>query len=100
MFFFRREDINAAVAACRAEKGALLLDVREREEYAAGHIPGALNLPLSRIREADFPGSTALYVCCLRGSRSKQAVAALRQMGYEKAKSIGGILRYKGELER
>lgn len=100
MFFFKREDINAAVAACRATKGAVLLDVRERDEFAAGHIPGAVNLPLSRIQEAKLPKSAPLYVYCLRGSRSKQAVAALARMGYERAKSIGGILSYRGEVEK
>ncbi|MBQ6119810.1 MAG: rhodanese-like domain-containing protein [Clostridia bacterium] len=99
MFFFRKTDINRAVAECRATPGAVLLDVREAGEFRSGHIPGAVNLPLSVIRTADWPKETPLFVYCLRGARSRQAVDALRQMGYYAAKSIGGILSYKGEKE-
>jgi len=100
MFFFRRETINTAVEACRNTPGALLLDVREPDEYRSGHIPGADNLPLSRIGEAAMDKATPLYVYCLRGTRSRQAVAALTRMGYTAARSIGGIVAYQGALER
>ena len=96
MFFFSRENINDLVAECRGTEGAVLLDVREDDEFRAGHIPGAVNVPLSLISSIDIPKDRPLYVYCLRGSRSKSAVGALRQMGYADAKSIGGILSYKG----
>ena len=97
---FLREDINAGVAACRNTPGAVLLDVREADEFAAGHIPGAVNLPLSRIGQARFDKSTPLFVYCLRGTRSRRAVGELRRMGYINVKSIGGIASYRGETER
>ena len=100
MFFFGRENINDLVAQCRGTEGAVLLDVREVDEFRAGHIPGAVNVPLSAINSIDIPKDRPLYVYCLRGSRSKSAVGALRQMGYTDARSIGGILSYKGPLER
>ena len=100
MFSFSRENINDLVAECRGTEGAVLLDVREADEFRAGHIPGAVNVPLSLISSIDIPKDRPLYVYCLRGSRSKSAVGALRQMGYADAKSIGGILAYKGPLER
>ena len=100
MFFFSRENINDLVAQCRGTEGAVLLDVREVDEFRAGHIPGAVNVPLSAINSIDIPKDRPLYVYCLRGSRSKSAVGALRQMGYTDARSIGGILSYKGPLER
>ena len=100
MFFFSRENINDLVAECRGTEGAVLLDVREADEFRAGHIPGAVNVPLSLISSIDIPKDRPLYVYCLRGSRSKSAVGALRQMGYADARSIGGILSYKGPLER
>ena len=100
MFFFSRENINDLVAQCRGTEGAVLLDVREVDEFRSGHIPGAVNVPLSLIASIDIPKDRPLYVYCLRGSRSKSAVGALRQMGYADAKSIGGILSYKGPLER
>ena len=97
---FRRENINAGVEECRATPGAVLLDVREADEFLSGHIPGAVNLPLSRLSEARFDKDAALYVYCLRGTRSRQAAAALTRMGYRNVKSIGGIMGYKGEIER
>ncbi len=100
MWFWKRSDINDGVADCRATPGALLLDVREADEFATGHIPGAVNLPLSRIASADWDKSAALFVYCLRGSRSLRAVAALRSIGYADVRSIGGITAYRGELAR
>ena len=97
---FQREDINAGVEECRRTPNAVLLDVREADEFHHGHIPGADNLPLSRIGQAKLEKSAPFFVYCLRGKRSKQVIGELTRMGYTKAKSIGGITRYKGELER
>ncbi len=98
--FFKREDINAGAAVCRETPGALLLDVRQPEEFQSGHIPGAVNLPLSRIGEARFDKDTPIFAYCLRGSRSRRAAGALVRMGYTKVRSIGGIAHYRGELEK
>jgi len=101
--FFKAPDIDAGVRECKSTPGAVLLDVREADEYAAGHIPGSLNLPLSAIRTAEvlLPDFSApLYVYCLVGSRSARAVSALRAMGYDNAHSIGGIQRWHGEIEK
>ena len=98
--FFKREDINAGVAECRATPGAVLLDVRETDEFQSGHIPGAVNLPLSRLEQVGLEKNTPIFAYCLRGTRSKQAAARLARMGYTKLRSIGGITAYKGELER
>ena len=97
--FFRRDDINAGVEECRGTPGAVLLDVREADEFRSGHIPGAANLPLSRIEETRLEKNAEIFVYCLRGTRSRQAVSRLTRMGYTKVRSIGGITRYKGELE-
>ena len=98
MFFFNRTNINDGVAECRATPGAVLVDVREAEEFSSGHIPGAVNAPLSRIETAALPKNRPLYVYCLRGTRSRRAVKALRRMGCS-AQSIGGIASWKGPLE-
>ena len=100
MFFFNRENINTTVETCRSTPGAVLLDVREADEFQSGHIPGAVNLPLSRITQASMDKDTPLFVYCLRGTRSRQAVAALKRLGYTQARSIGGIVSYRGTLER
>ena len=98
--FFKRENINAGVEECRKTSGAVLLDVREADEFRSGHIPGAVNLPLSRIDRAELDKSTPIFAYCLRGTRSRQAVAKLSRLGYTKLKSIGGIADYTGDLER
>ena len=99
MFFFNRININEAVQECRNTPNAVLLDVREADEFQSGHIPGAVNQPLSEIEKIQIAKNKPLYVYCLHGSRSKRAVGILKQMGYM-AKSIGGITGYKGKIER
>ena len=101
--FFKSADINEGVKQFRSDKNAVLLDVRSEEEYAAGHIPGSINIPLDRIGEAagQIPDKkTAVFVYCLRGARSRRAARALSKMGYEDARSIGGINNYTGKTER
>ena len=72
------------------------------EEFASGHIPGSVNLPLDRIGAAAelVPDRACpLFVYCRSGARSAQAAAQLGKMGYEKVKNIGGIAAYKGKAE-
>ena len=95
-----RLEINKGVEVCRSTPGAVLVDVREVDEFAAGHVPGAVNLPLSVIGEAAWPKETPLYVYCLRGSRAKKAAEELGRMGYAEVYSIGGISQYKGPVEK
>ncbi len=102
--FTRRDpgpDINEVSAWLKDP--AVLLDVRDPQEYAVGHLPGSINLPvseLSRIREL-VPDLTApVFVYCLTGNRSRMAVRALKNMGYANVRNVGGIRAYKGPLER
>ena len=97
MFLFA--NINKKLEEYRNTSGAVLVDVREVDEFRSGHIPGAINLPLSDISRIMIPNDKPLFVYCLRGSRSRRAVGILKRMGYS-AKSIGGITAYKGEIER
>ena len=92
-------NINNGLEEYRAASGAILVDVREADEFASGHIPGAVNAPLSTISQTVLPKDAPLFLYCLRGSRSKRAAKILKQMGYT-VKSIGGISGYKGEVER
>ena len=93
-------NINRGLAEYGSVPGAVLVDVREAEEFAAGHIPGAVNLPLSMIKTVALPKDTPLFLYCLRGSRSLRAMGVLKRMGYTNLRSIGGINTYKGELTK
>ena len=84
MDFLKPADINAGVEEFRATPGARLIAVRTPGEYAGGHIPGAANVPLQQISAivSEVPDkSTPLFVYCLSGGRSSQAVAALKRAG-------------------
>ena len=100
MFFFNRTNINDAVEEYRNTPGAVLMDVREADEFRSGHIPGAVNVPLSAVGQVTLPKDKPIFVYCLRGTRSRQAVSRLTRMGYQNVKSIGGITTYKGQLEK
>ena len=78
--------------------GAVLLDVRSPREYARGHIPGSLNIPVQEINRITVERERPLFVYCLSGARSAEAVNWLRSAGYN-AKNIGGIGGYRGEIE-
>lgn len=97
MLFFG--NINKGLDEFKTVPGALLVDVREADEFRAGHIPGAVNAPLSRIADAAFPKDKPLFLYCLRGSRSRQAAAILKRSGYQ-VRSIGGISAYRGPIEK
>lgn len=92
-------NINKGLEEYRSTPGAILVDVREADEFVSGHIPGAVNAPLSTISQTTLPKTAPLFLYCLRGSRSKRAAGILKRMGYT-VKSIGGISGYKGEVER
>lgn len=96
-------NIDEGVALFRATPGAVLLDVRNEGEYADGHIPGSVNLPLMqipKIGEIVEDLDTPLFVHCLSGGRSGKAVAFLQEQGYSQAVNIGGIKAYTGEVEK
>lgn len=100
---FKSPDINEGLERFRAVDGAVLLDVREPDEYADGHVPGSVNLPLSALDTAEITvprRETPLFVYCLSGARSAQAAARLQKLGYTRAENIGGIRTYKGEKEK
>lgn len=90
--------------AFRETPGALLLDVREEEDYHAGHIPGSTFVSLQAIPtpvlQTVSDKSTPLFVYCYRGNRSRYAVSILKEAGYTNVTNIGGIEFYHGDLEK
>ncbi len=87
--------VNAteAVQLINREK-AMVVDVCGTDEFAAGHVVGAKNLPLPDL-EAKLPGlvknkSTPVILVCASGMRSRRAVAIAKKLGYENAHSLSG----------
>lgn len=98
---YRRVSMKEAEALM--EEDALLVDVRTAEEYDAGHIPGAVNLPLETIGEGEIPllpdKGQRILVYCRSGRRSQEAAGKLAGLGYTGIVEIGGILDWDGETE-
>lgn len=81
-------------AARRVERGdAVLLDVREAEEWQSGHAPAARHLPLSELRDrlGEVSPVRPLLAICRSGNRSGQVAAALARIGYEIDNVEGGM---------
>ncbi len=100
--FFKKKDINEFLTIVQKTEGVVLLDVRTEEEYRSGHIPGSKNLPLQKIEGVESiykDQSTPIFIYCLSGARSQQAVKKLKKMGYSQVENIGGICQYSGKLE-
>lgn len=82
--------VDVATAHARAP-GVVLLDVREPEEWAGGHAPGALHQPLSRFDPSSLPAATSVYVICRSGNRSAHATRALIDAGVDARNVTGGM---------
>ncbi len=84
--------------------GAVVLDVREQEEYDQGHIPGAVLLPVGEITQESASAAvpekdTVVLVYCRSGNRSKAAASELVQLGYTQVYEFGGIQDWPYETE-
>lgn len=80
----------------------VLLDTREKDEYDAGHIPGAILIPYTEIEEKAESVITnkdaQILVYCRSGRRSKIAAEALLKLGYTDIKEFGGIIDWQYEI--
>ncbi len=88
-------DAAQAVQLINREK-AVVIDVCEANEYAAGHVGGARNIPLNQLEEK-LPAmvknkALPVILVCQSGARSNRAVAIAKKLGYEGAQSLGGGL--------
>ena len=76
---------------------AVVVDVREPEEFAAGHMTGAKNVPLNQLEEklaAAVKNKTVpLLLVCATGARAQRAVAIAKKLGYEQAQAVAGGLK-------
>ncbi|WP_298210622.1 rhodanese-like domain-containing protein [Ferrimicrobium sp.] len=72
-----------------------IIDVREEWEYVAGHVPGAVNVPLSSLADnLDLIPTSRHYIICASGGRSLRAAEALRGAGYESVSVAGGTIAW------
>lgn len=92
---FRRQKIDEVTpqeAVSLHEQGAVLLDVREDDEWVAGHAPGAVQVPLASVSDAAsrFGGQQVVTVC-RSGARSAEAAKVLAAAGIEVRNVVGGM---------
>jgi rhodanese-related sulfurtransferase len=83
----------AEIPAASVPDGAWLLDVREDDEWQAGHAPGATHIPLGQLgaRAAEVPKTETVYVICRSGGRSARAAFALVGAGWDAINVAGGM---------
>ena len=74
-------DIFTAELESKVREGAKVYDVRERDEYASGHIPGAVNVPLSELAGRENEIQCPAIVVCQAGGRSARAATHLAEQG-------------------
>ena len=88
--------------------GYVIVDVRGKEEYDKGHIPGAINVPIDSLKQ-DIRNNEAIpeladkkkvyMIYCRSGRRSNEAAKLLSSFGYKHIYEFGGIIDWKGEIE-
>lgn len=79
-----------------------IIDLRSPQEFCAGHIKGALNIPYEQLeRFADYPKEKKFILYCERGGASMMAAKQLGEVGYQVITVIGGVRVYRGcQIER
>lgn len=101
---YKSISMSEAEDMMKNEKDYIILDVRTAEEYKEGHIPDAINVANETIGEdeiAELPDKDQLImVYCRSGRRSKLAASKLVKLGYTNIVEIGGIIDWKGDIEK
>lgn len=90
------------IAKYIGKSNVLIIDLREREEYEAGHIPSAINIPYEELenRKKDLQRNYLLVFYCDRGNISLLAARDLLRDGYNIKSLYGGIRAYNGKIDR
>ena len=101
---YRQISMLQAVDMMESESDYIILDVRRADEFAEGHIPGAINVANESIGTEQIPElpdkAQLILVYCRSGRRSKEASEKLVKLGYTSIVEFGGILDWKGEIEK
>ena len=110
VFYTQKNDIGyKSISQDEAKKmmdngNVIILDVREKSEYDAGHIKGAVLLPVGTINadtaaEVIASKDSVVLVYCRSGNRSKKASVVLAKLGYKNIYEFGGITSWKYDVE-
>ena|SRR5687767_11747169 len=85
-------DLTPTEAHARGRAGALLLDVRETDEWQSGHAAGAKHIPLGQLRSqlSGLPRDREIVTICRSGNRSSRAAAELRRAGFADVRNMAG----------
>lgn len=88
---------SITVTELAALRDANLIDVREPDEYARGHVPGAVNIPVSRFPQElrRISAGRPVHVMCESGGRSSRVTAQLQQLGTDAVDVAGGTAAWR-----
>ena len=102
---FKMVSMAEGIEIAKKNPDAIIVDVRREDEYKAGHIPGAVLLTMETITEETatkiLPDKNQMIlIYCRSGRRSKIAAKSLLDLEYTNLIEFGGILDYKGDVEK
>jgi rhodanese-related sulfurtransferase len=94
--FLMTPTVDISTLSARHADGAFVLDVREPGEYLAGHVPGSVLAPMSRITSAlgGVPRDRTVHVICQSGNRSRAMADLLGRLGYDAVSVDGGYVAW------
>jgi rhodanese-related sulfurtransferase len=93
-------EVSTAALATALQQGAVVVDVREQDEFARGHVPGVRLIPMSEIEQrwSEIPADQGtVYLICASGGRSEKVAVALRQAGLDAVNVLGGTKAWAEE---
>ena len=100
----RHVSMNDIVKIMEENKDYVIVDVRTPDEYKEGHIPNAINIPNETINETVYnklkDKNQLILIYCRSGSRSRQAAYKMQKLGYTNLVDFGGIINWKGKIEK
>ncbi len=100
----RMDDIKAEQALTDQQNGAFIVDVRTVEEYATGHVKGAVHIPVDMVAaniENIIPDKNAKIIFyCAKGARAQTALTTARDLGYTRVYNLGGISDWPYDTEK
>lgn len=101
MFGFRKPDINDGIELFKNTPNAVLVDVRNKDEFEMGRIEGSVNVPLNKLSQLEkyAEKDTPVFLYCLNGARAARATKRLKRKGYTNVVNLGGVRGYKGGID-